>query len=403
MKYFKRMANWLPANRFQAAGSASIEDSEAPSDYLGYVKAASGEDRDTRLDRTVEIYRHFRDTADPAGWHRDEALRAFIQETQYLNPYIPEVVREREVQSRSRPTSPRAFLPQWREAGYKARELCIDVDAFEAAMQSAPEIIEAFKQSNLHDTSYFFTKLTEWYITLLAQRETRARTLVDIGAAYHGFARMATQVDPNVTVSMVDLVFPSGRSNFDRRIEQIGADAGQLDMFEDDSVDLVCAHNAFEHFSGRSDSNCAKEIARVLRPGGKALISPLFCDETYSLSINPFSCFVTSSGHELSDQIEEELSLSRVRVDFRSNIVSPYSRRYDLEALKARVLDHCPQLDPCIIVPKFSDEGFEGGVYHRAVLGLDLPTSIFDVRVFQCLELTKRPDVELDSPRLPGS
>lgn len=386
MKSILRKARRLAPNRFQKIRE---DDPDSKLGYAAYISEATGTGFDTRRDRVVEVYRYLREHADPASWHRDDELRKFIGETQDDNPYIPIEVRLREYQSRSRKSSPREFVPAWQAAGLPVREQIIDVEDFEARILTAPEIVDAFKQSNVHDTSYFFTKLGEWYITLAARDELNATSLVDIGAAYHGFAKVAITVNKDVTVSMVDLTFKKGREAFAERIEQIGADAGDMSCIENGSVDLVCAHNAFEHFAGDSDTNCAREIERILKPGGKALISPLFTDEVYSLSINPFSCFVTADGDGQSKAIIDELDEARVRVDFRPNIISPYSRRYDLEALHSRVLNHVETMQACLVIPRFKNSGFIDGVYHRPVFDMELRDSVFHERAFHCLELTK--------------
>jgi len=41
-------------------------------------------------------------------------------------------------------------------------------------------------------------------------------------------------------------------------------------------------HNSLEHFEGRSDIKFFKEAQRLLRPGGKLLVVPLFIGDTYS-------------------------------------------------------------------------------------------------------------------------
>ncbi len=49
----------------------------------------------------------------------------------------------------------------------------------------------------------------------------------------------------------------------------------------DNSVDKISCHHAFEHFQGDKDILFIKEIARLLKPGGKAAIIPLFISEKY--------------------------------------------------------------------------------------------------------------------------
>ena len=354
--------------------------------YVGEAKRRRG---DSRLDRIVEVYRLLRREADPANWHVDARLRAFLTQTQYENPYIPAEVRERESVGRKRQGNPTTFGDAWDAAGLERSAVPIDAVEMEALFADHAKILDDFRASNIHDDGYFLTKLSEWSLTISAARAVNAKRIVDLGAAYQGFAEVATHAMPDVTVSMVDLRFPKGRSHFAPRIEQIGSDAGELRMFDDGSVDLVCAHNAFEHFSGDSDTRCVKEAFRILKPGGRLLITPIFKDSIYSLSINPFSAFCLSDDGSLVDDIVEELREPRVQVDYRPNVISPYSRRYDFAALQERVLDAVPEFRPVLSTPRFSSRSFPDAGDERILFGKSLQRDVFHQRGFQCLELHK--------------
>ena len=357
-----------------------------PEQPLEYVDAATNVNADTRHARIVDLYRYLREH-DNINWYKDQALRQFLTETVYENPYIPSAVREREFLSRSQPTLPRKFIDVWDTEGLPRELFIINPNDLEAAFRNVPDIIEAFKKSNVHDTSYYFTKLSEWLITLGAIETQQARTVLDVGAAYHGFAQVAVENNPNVHITMLDLVFAPGRSKFRDRIDQIGSDAGDMQMVEDNSIDLVCAHNALEHFCGDADTHCIREVVRVLKPGGRMLITPIFFDERTSLSINPFSCFGLAQSNFLENAILEEIEDPNVRIDFRPNIISPYSRRYDYDTLMRRLVEAAPELEVKLVTPVFKPDGFNDGVFEREIFGLELQQNIYDRRIFHCLEL----------------
>ncbi len=71
--------------------------------------------------------------------------------------------------------------------------------------------------------------------------------------------------------------FGEGWLNLDIRKQEypvdIIADAKFLPMFEDNSVDVLVAHHLFEHIGLNDQEEYLSEWYRVLKPGGKLLIS----------------------------------------------------------------------------------------------------------------------------------
>ena len=96
--------------------------------------------------------------------------------------------------------------------------------------------------------------------------------------------------------------------------------------FSSGSVRGASLHCAYEMFIGHSDTNLIDELARILKPGGRALIVPLYMHTHYCAYSTP-----EFYGKGYSDIDAKEY----VRFD-ASNI--PSSRKYDPESLKNRVL-----------------------------------------------------------------
>lgn len=97
--------------------------------------------------------------------------------------------------------------------------------------------------------------------------------------------------------------------------------------FESSSVKGIALHCAFEMFAGDSDSRAIAEFARILKPGGKAVIVPLY--------MHTHDCTYSSAefwGRGYGDPDSREY----VRTDTR-NI--PCSRKYSFKTLLTRVLD----------------------------------------------------------------
>jgi hypothetical protein len=55
----------------------------------------------------------------------------------------------------------------------------------------------------------------------------------------------------------------------------------------DGSVSKIALHCSFEHFEGNSDSGFIREAARLLCPGGKLVILPLYLSSIYSILTDP--------------------------------------------------------------------------------------------------------------------
>lgn len=92
----------------------------------------------------------------------------------------------------------------------------------------------------------------------------------DIYERLHG-ARMYTQ----------DLVYRPGVHG-----RRIGGSAERLPL-PDGFASAMVLHNAFEHFEGDADQGFVREAARVLRPGGRLCILPLFLYTEYAIQTDP--------------------------------------------------------------------------------------------------------------------
>lgn len=78
-----------------------------------------------------------------------------------------------------------------------------------------------------------------------------------------------------------DLELPEG---FHGR--EIGGDAAKMNV-PDNWADAMALHCSFEHFEGESDSNFIREVERVLKPGGKCVIAPLYLFQEHACFTDP--------------------------------------------------------------------------------------------------------------------
>ena len=97
--------------------------------------------------------------------------------------------------------------------------------------------------------------------------------------------------------------------------------------FADSSVKGVSVHCAYEMFMGSYDTKLISELRRILEPGGKAVILPLYMHTHYCAYSTP-----EYFGKGYSDSSAKEY----VRLDCSG---VPSSRKYDSKKLKERVLD----------------------------------------------------------------
>jgi len=108
----------------------------------------------------------------------------------------------------------------------------------------------------------------------------------------------------------------------------IGGDAGEIPL-RDESVSKMSLHNSFEHFESDADTRFILEAQRLLRPGGKILIVPLYISSHY---------------HEERDAgwIDEK---GKKHLWGKG---AQFARTYDPTSLKTRVLDPARSLTPTL-------------------------------------------------------
>lgn len=85
----------------------------------------------------------------------------------------------------------------------------------------------------------------------------------------------------------------------------------------------------FEHFEQDADSGFVREVARILRPGGKVCILPLYMNENYHVLSN----------FELIQRLGMPAFDKNVDIYMQERPNNHFGRFYDAKALKERVID----------------------------------------------------------------
>jgi SAM-dependent methyltransferase len=109
---------------------------------------------------------------------------------------------------------------------------------------------------------------------------------------------------------------------------RVGGSASELPL-SNGFADAMVSHNAFEHFEGDADTAFIREAARVLRPGGRLCILPLFLFTEHAIQTDPAAI----TGALPPFDAGARLWAARGWHD-------RHGRFYDAARLKSRLLDH---------------------------------------------------------------
>jgi SAM-dependent methyltransferase len=173
-------------------------------------------------------------------------------------------------------------------------------------------------------SSPFFKKPIEFYATYQILAPSANDVFLDAaGGVYTYLHRIPARIR-----YMQDLqISPLLRTRLGDQIQYIESDAGAIPL-PDASVDKISCHHSFEHFEGDSDSRFVREIQRLLRPGGRACILPLFLAEEY---------FEVTSRLTFAKKFD---TASRRLIDLTATLPggNGYARIYDPNALQRRIL-----------------------------------------------------------------
>jgi SAM-dependent methyltransferase len=107
------------------------------------------------------------------------------------------------------------------------------------------------------------------------------------------------------------------------------------------SVDKISCHDAFKHFRGDADTRFIREVQRLLRPGGRCVISQVFVGTQYVELTNKFSFdyHYDRRAHYIIDPSATVVDCGYVRIydlaAFGERVVS----RIDSDQFRARIVE----------------------------------------------------------------
>lgn len=173
---------------------------------------------------------------------------------------------------------------------------------------------------------YFAEKSLEHFVSFQFSSLTGQSLVVDVANAGSAFPQIIHDLFGCRVVSN-DLTFPPGEVALENWHTRIGCNACHLPL-ADASVDLITLHCALEMFEGDDDKNMAKEASRLLKPGGKMVIIPLYMNEIHHVFRDP------ASSRRMLPQIDEGSVLI-----YRKNFWGvSFARFYSVDAFCDRFL-----------------------------------------------------------------
>lgn len=196
-------------------------------------------------------------------------------------------------------------------------------------------------------TSNLIRKQFEYFLSYKLSDLNEFSKVIDVAAAQAPFQRLLRDIFG---------VQESWRQDWNYRTnilnKTLGGNASSLEV-DDESFDSLFLHNSWEHFEGESDFEFLKEASRVLKPGGKVFITPLFFG---------IEGFVTTSPEIWTNKYQATSEPPKFReqipVFIDNTIEQRYSQRHSAELLLRHFKD-LAQLSPKIISIKNAKE-FEG-------------------------------------------
>lgn len=243
------------------------------------------------------------------------------------------------------------------KAGIPVEEMRIDLADFDAWRQSVPGLDRFYRSfGDMH-----IEKCLEHYLVdKLLGLEAGDRYL-DIASAGSPWASALRQ--RQIEAYRLDLIYPDGINGM-----EIGANATATGL-PDGFATALSTQCAFELFHGETDLRFLHEAARVLAPGGRLAVLPLYLDDAYFLLQSPYA---------LPPPETAELDATVIWRD--DHFRAPYSRHYSPEAFARAIHSRLTG-------------GLDARVYFVSNLG-ELMQEYPDQRIycFYVLHATKRAD-----------
>lgn len=194
-------------------------------------------------------------------------------------------------------------------------------------------------------------KYLEHFVSIELLKPKPGAVLIDVASMDSPFWEIMADRAGLVTYRQ-DLMYPPGVHG-----RRIGGSAADLPL-PNEFADLLTLHCSFEHFEGDTDIRFIEEASRILKPGGRVCILPLY----------------TSSEYAIQTHVR---GWRRFRAPFAEGDVvfvgphwgPPHARFYDARAFLHRIVKHAADFDLTIYeITNTRDCGPECYLRYAAVL-----------------------------------
>ncbi|MCB0360420.1 MAG: hypothetical protein KDD44_12315 [Bdellovibrionales bacterium] len=240
----------------------------------------------------------------------------------------------------------------------ECREIQIDRTDYEAYVARAEyaRYSPYYEGGDSGNVTHRTEKLLQHYLSLQLLQVTDGDVYIDVASNTSPMKDIVRRLFGVESYSM-DLVYEPGVHG-----DQIGCDAGATGL-PDGFASKMSLHCAFEHFAYGSDMRFVREAGRILRPGGKVCIVPLYVMDHYCIRCDP--------------TLEMDISIrdtEGARIEYVRNYNVDFGRFYDAKRLQERILDNLGPLRATLY--RFSNLSvFEPEeVYSNFALVLEQPT-----------------------------
>lgn len=204
-------------------------------------------------------------------------------------------------------------------AGITVEEAVIDRPDFDRWRSRFSELTRFYRGSG----DVFIEKCLEHYLVFRHLGLSPKDTYIDVAAAESPWAGILQR--NGVPSYAMDLVYPRGIHG-----RQIGADAGDTGL-PDGFCTALSLQCAFECFMGDADIRFIKEASRILAPGGRFAIVPLYLEDQYFITTSPYV-----------DQEKVAIDPGAKRVWREDGFREPFSRKYSPEVFLRRIYQNLP-------------------------------------------------------------
>lgn len=250
------------------------------------------------------------------------------------NPFFPKTVNGKKIKNGfiedehlSNPDLDLKLIEDLKNINVETFTYAINNDNFKEYLKTA-NYPKSYYGGGSDNSSNFKEKTLEHYLSTEFIHFYPEMTFIDIAACTSPFSEIVSQLYSVGASYQQDLIFEKGVNG-----HKIGGPASDIPL-PDNSVDAVTLHCSLEHFENSSDIDLFKELFRLLKPGGVAVILPFYLAREYTIHIDPVFNFLKF--HKPKIDINAQLRYC--------NWYQHHSRHYDVNALKERILDNVPEL-----------------------------------------------------------